>query len=52
MEYFAGLDVSIDETAICVVDDKGGIALSSAMATDPEAIAEMLRPYEIGRAHV
>jgi transposase len=45
MEYFVGLDVSIDETAICVVDDKGMIALSSAVATDPEAIAEILRPY-------
>lgn len=45
MEYFAGLDVSIDETAICVVDDKGTVALSSAVATDPETIAEVLRPY-------
>jgi hypothetical protein len=23
MEFFSGLDVSIGETAICVVDDKG-----------------------------
>ena len=25
MRYFAGLDVSLKETAICVVDEQGGI---------------------------
>jgi transposase len=45
MEYFVGLDLSIDETAICVVDGKGTVTLSSAVATDPEMIAEVLRPY-------
>ena len=45
MEYFAGLDVSIDETAICVVDDGGTVVLTSSVATDPAAIAEVLRPY-------
>jgi hypothetical protein len=25
MEYFVGLDVPIDETTICVVDDKGTV---------------------------
>ncbi len=23
MEYFAGLDVSLEETAICIIDDNG-----------------------------
>jgi len=45
MEYFVGLDVSIDETAICVVDDKGAVALTSAVATDPATIADALKPY-------
>jgi len=27
MEFFCGLDVGMDETAICVVDDKGNVAL-------------------------
>ncbi len=45
MEYFAGLDVSIDETAICVVDDGGAVALTRSVTTDPAAIAEVLRPY-------
>lgn len=45
MEYFAGLDVSVDETAICVVDDRGALALEASVATDAEAIAAALRPY-------
>jgi transposase len=45
MEYFAGLDVSIDETAICVVSDAGEVMLETAVATDPKAIAESLKYY-------
>lgn len=45
MEYFAGLDVSIDETAICVVTDKGEVALETSVATDPGEIAQALAPF-------
>ena len=45
MEYFTGLDVSVDETAICVVGDDGKVAFETAVETDPAAIAEALRPY-------
>ena len=42
MECFAGLDVSIEETAICVVDAKGNVLWSGAVPTDPAAIATEL----------
>jgi transposase len=45
MEYFAGLDVSVDETAICVVGDDGKVVLETAVPTDPELIAEALKRY-------
>ncbi len=45
MEYFAGLDVSIDDTAICVVSDSGEVVLETSVATDPGTIADALRPY-------
>jgi len=48
MEYFCGLDVGMDETAICVVDDKGNAMLQIAVVTDPEAIKVALKPY-LGR---
>ena len=45
MEYFAGLDVSVDETVICVVGDDGKVVLETAVPTDPELIAEALKRY-------
>ena len=48
MEFFSGLDVGMDETAICVVDDKGKVVLEAAVVTDPEAIKGALQPY-LGR---
>ena len=45
MEFFTGLDVGMDETAIWVVDDKGKVALETTVVTDPEAIRGALKPY-------
>src|SRR5712671_4114865 len=42
MEYFAGLDVSMDETHICVVDGEGELVLETKAKTSPEAIAAAL----------
>jgi transposase len=41
----------MDETAICVVDDKGQVALQATVVTDPEAIKLALKPY-LGRRRV
>lgn len=45
MNSFAGLDVSIEETAICVVDEHGEVLLKSAVPTDPQLIADALEPW-------
>jgi transposase len=45
MEYFAGFDVSVEETAICVVGDDGSVALETTVATDPQQIADALARY-------
>ena len=42
MEYFAGLDVSMDETHICVVDRDGSVVLETKTTTSPAAIASGL----------
>jgi transposase len=42
MEYFAGLDVSMKETHICVVDRDGEVVLETKAASLPEAIAGAL----------
>jgi transposase len=45
MNYFAGLDVSIDETSICVVTEAGEVVRQTSVATDPALIATALEPY-------
>ena len=38
MGYGAGLDVSLEETAICIVDDAGKIVREARAASEPEAL--------------
>jgi transposase len=45
--YFAGLDVSLEETAICVVDDAGKIIREGKAATEPEAISMWLKQIDV-----
>ena len=40
MRYFAGLDVSLEETAICVVDEAGGIVREARVASEPDALVK------------
>ena len=37
MDHFAGLDVSVKETSICIVDDTGKIVREVKVASEPEA---------------
>jgi len=38
MGYFAGLDVSLEETAICIVDDAGQIVREARVCSEPEVL--------------
>lgn len=42
MKYFAGLDVSLKETAVCVVDEAGDIVREGKIGSDPEEIGPWL----------
>jgi transposase len=42
MNYYAGLDVSMNETHICVVERDGGVVLEAKASSTPEAIAAVL----------
>jgi transposase len=43
MTYYVGLDVSVQKTAICVIDGKGKVRLETTAASEPEAIKAVLR---------
>jgi transposase len=42
MEYFAGLDISMEETHVCVLDREGALVHEEKTLTTPEAIARSL----------
>ena len=49
MEYFAGLDVSMDETHVCVLDREGIVIHEAKAASTPEAIADELAKAPVCR---
>ena len=42
MAHFVGLDVSVKETSVCVVDDTGKVILEQKVATEPTDIIALL----------
>ncbi|PBB39935.1 hypothetical protein CK222_30890 [Mesorhizobium sp. WSM3866] len=42
MKYYAGLDVSVKETAICIVDETGMICPEMKMESHPEDFVRLL----------
>jgi transposase len=43
MEYYAGLDVSMNDTHICVVERDGCFVLEAKARSTPEALAAVLK---------
>ena len=42
MDYFAGLDVSVKETSVCIVDDTGKIVREVKVKSEPDALLQVL----------
>ena len=42
MDHFAGLDVSVKETSVCIVDDTGRLVREVKVASEPEALLATL----------
>src|SRR3954451_15876727 len=47
MNHYAGLDVSLEETAICVVDSTGQIVKEARAASEPETLIAALREIDL-----
>lgn len=43
MEYYAGIDVSLESASVCIVDDKGRIVREAKVASEPAALARWLK---------
>ena len=42
MDHFAGLDVSVKDTSVCIVDDTGRVVREVKVASEPEALLAVL----------
>lgn len=42
MKYYAGLDVSVKETSVCIVDEAGNICREGKVTSHPENLARLL----------
>ena len=52
MNHYAGLDVSLEETTICVVDETGKVISATKLPTCPDAIASWLGKKAAGLVRV
>jgi len=43
MDYFAGLDVSVKNTSVCIVDGTGKVVREVKVASEPDALLQVLR---------
>ena len=43
MDHFAGLDVSVNETSVCIVDEMGRIIREVVVASEPDALLAVLK---------
>jgi transposase len=46
MNYYAGIDVSLEQCSVCVVDATGKIVREAKVASEPEALVNFLRGLE------
>ena len=47
MEYYAGIDVSLEESSVCVVDATGKLVREVKVATEPEALVRYFDEMEL-----
>jgi transposase len=45
MQHYVGLDVSLKQTAVCVVDEAGKIKREAMVASDPDAIVQFIAAH-------
>jgi transposase len=52
MEYYAGIDVSLEQSSVCVVDAAGRIVREAKVASEPEALIGWFRGLDLELARV
>lgn len=47
MEHYAGLDVSLELTSVCIVDARGGIVCETKVPSDPQALVRYFTTLKV-----
>jgi transposase len=45
MEHYAGLDISLKLTAVCVIDERSRVVAEGKIPSEPDTIAAFLQPF-------
>jgi transposase len=45
MNYYVGIDASLETVNVCVVDDERTVSLERKIEAEPEAIVELLKEF-------
>jgi len=52
MEYYAGIDVSLEQSSVCVVESNGKIVREAKVASDPETLSAFFRDLGLPLARI
>jgi len=52
MEHYAGIDVSLECSSVCVVDGGGKIVVEAKVTSEPEALVSWLRAQSFDLARI
>jgi len=52
MEHYAGIDVSLESSSVCVVDASGRIVREAKVASEPAALIAWFREIGLGMAEI
>ena len=52
MDYYVGIDVSLELSSICVIDGSGKIVREAKISSEPEALIEFLRSLGVAPARI
>jgi transposase len=52
LEYYCGIDVSLEQSSVCVVDTKGSIVREATVASDPDALIAWFSDLDISLSRI
>lgn len=52
MDHYAGLDVSLELTSVCLVDQRGEVVREAKVSSEPEAVVRFLRQQQLSITRV